>query len=306
MKKNTSIAIILLVIIVGLGFLLVWHYHSLKSVPSTLGTPSKPISYVCNADKTITAVYYEGVTTPSVNPDQPPVPGGSVEVTLSDGRHLVLHQTLSADGTRYANADESFVFWGKGNGALVLEDNTQKNYIGCVMIAQLGAGSSLTQSYANGSLGFSLRIPPDFSPNEAYEYQLSPSKTISGVKFTIPETLAAGTNLSVDSYLSVESMPQTASCTADLFIDGIHPPQQISEGDVEYSVATSSDAGAGNRYEETVYAIPGTNPCVAVRYFIHYGVVQNYPEGTVKEFDKQALLDLFDEIRQTLVLVTNF
>jgi hypothetical protein len=67
-------------------------------------------------------------------------------------------------------------------------------------------------------------------------------------------------------------------------------------------VASTTGAAAGNRYEETVYAIPGTNPCVAVRYFVHYGVIENYPPGTVRQFDKQALLDQFDRIRRTLVV----
>ena len=65
----------------------------------------------------------------------------------------------------------------------------------------------------------------------------------------------------------------------------------------------STGAAAGNRYEETVYTLPGTNPCIAVRYFIHYGVFQNYPAGTVREFDQQALLASFDAIRHTLVIV---
>jgi hypothetical protein len=39
-----------------------------------------------------------------------------------------------------------------------------------------------------------------------------------------------------------------------------------------------------------------------VRYFIHYGVFQNYPAGMVREFDQQALLASFDAIRRTLVV----
>jgi hypothetical protein len=49
-----------------------------------------------------------------------------------------------------------------------------------------------------------------------------------------------------------------------------------------------------------VYAIPGTKPCTAVRYFIHYSVFENYPPGTVKAFDHAALVATFDAIRRTL------
>ena len=77
----------------------------------------------------------------------------------------------------------------------------------------------------------------------------------------------------------------------------------ITDNGTIYSVASSTGAGAGNRYEETVYALPGTNPCVAVRYFIHYGVIENYPAGTVQAFNQPALLATFDAIRRTLVIV---
>lgn len=69
-----------------------------------------------------------------------------------------------------------------------------------------------------------------------------------------------------------------------------------------FNVASSTGAGAGNRYEEIVYAIPGTNPCQAVRYFIHYSFFENYPVGTVREFDKKTIVTQFDQIRRTLIL----
>ena len=53
-----------------------------------------------------------------------------VSLTLSNGRRITL-PTLSADGARYANTDESFVFWNKGNTAFVTENGTT-TYDGCV------------------------------------------------------------------------------------------------------------------------------------------------------------------------------
>ena len=40
----------------------------------------------------------------------------------------------------------------------------------------------------------------------------------------------------------------------------------------------------------------------AVRYFIHSSNIGNYPEGAVREFDRQALLNQFDQIRRSLIL----
>jgi membrane-bound inhibitor of C-type lysozyme len=55
----------------------------------------------------------------------------TVELTLSDGRHLLLPQVLSASGARYANRDESFVFWNIGRTAFV-EEAGQRTFTGCV------------------------------------------------------------------------------------------------------------------------------------------------------------------------------
>ncbi len=292
--------IILGAIVIVIAVAILRAYAPVAQLPAPVATAS----YYCNGGKTITAAYYRGAPAPAPAPGQPPVPTGSVVLTLSDGRSMTLPQTISASGIRYANADESFVFWSKGNGALVLENNQEKSYIGCVAAAPEPAGASLPQVYANGADGFSIRLPAGYTTDESYRYQeLGPGKEISGVKFTIPASVAASTNLSTDSYLSVEEIPQTRDCTAGLFMWQGTPAEELTDGDTTYSVASSTGAGAGNRYEETVYALPGTNPCIAVRYFIHYGVIQNYPEGAVREFDAQALHAQFDAMRRTLLIV---
>ncbi len=305
---KTSYAVVILVILIGVvAYAFVHTKNTAQVVQSTLSA-----SYICNEGKTISALYTQGPDQPAATPGQPPAPTGTVALTLSDGRTMTLNHTVSADGGRYANADESFVFWDKGNGALVLENNQEKSYTGCIVLAPQTAG--LSAAYANGTDGFSIRLPAlaasttnssaGYKPDESYQYQaLGPGKAIAGVKFTIPGSLAAGTNLSTDSYVSVEQIPNSTECTASLFLDQGSRAATLVEGDTTYSVASSSDAGAGNRYEETVYALPGTNPCVAVRYFIHYGAIENYPAGAVTQFDKNALLAHFDAIRRTLVIV---
>jgi membrane-bound inhibitor of C-type lysozyme len=301
MKKFITIIVIIVVVIAGW-----WYFAAHKAqAPATGGdttgtSPVNTVSYACDGGKTITAAFYQGEATPSTDANTPPTPGGSAKVDLSDGRSLTLPQTISADGARYANADESFVFWSKGNGALVLENN-QQTYMGCVQVAKDPGG--LSQVYSNGTEGFSIRYPQGFTPDENYAYQeLGPGKSISGVKFTIDPSIATGTNLGSDSYLSVEEIPQAQSCSANLFLDQAGTAKTITENGTDYSVASSTGAGAGNRYEETVYALPGTNPCVGVRYFVHYGVIENYPAGAVKEFDRQSLLSTFDSMRKTLIL----
>lgn len=54
-----------------------------------------------------------------------------VKLKLSDGRELTLPQTISASGARYANNNETFIFWNKGNGAFI-EENEFTTYKDCV------------------------------------------------------------------------------------------------------------------------------------------------------------------------------
>ena len=158
-----------------------------------------------------------------------------------------------------------------------------------------------TSTYATST--FSVVYPADFTVDATYHYdQVNPKKPISGVKFTIPMTMATGTNLSADSYMSIESLPRAKSCTGDIYVAANVKPLTFSENGVQYSVATTSDAGAGNLYDETVYALVGSQPCTAVRYFVHSTQFDNYPAGSVTQFDRSALISAFDTIRQSILL----
>lgn len=164
-------------------------------------------------------------------------------------------------------------------------------------------------TYSTSTKGFSIKYPADFSIDESYLYTTGFGKTISGVKFTIPAKLSAGTNLGSDTYVSVEQIKKSGATPTCIALDFLSLAKgtvilPVTDGGITYSVASSTGAGAGNRYEETVYAIPGTNPCIAVRYFVHYGVYENYPKDTTKEFDKQAVLTQFDAMRKSLQINT--
>jgi len=158
----------------------------------------------------------------------------------------------------------------------------------------------VTHTYATST--FSIVYPDGYSVDENYAYQGVPNKPIPGVKFTIPGTTATGTNLSVDSGVSVESLPHAKSCTGDIFVYENVKPQDLTVGSTTWSVATTSDAGAGNFYEEQVYAVKDSKPCTAVRYYIHSTNIDNYPAGAVTAFDRNALLSQFDSIRDSLQL----
>ncbi|MBP9763494.1 MAG: hypothetical protein KBD10_01980 [Candidatus Pacebacteria bacterium] len=153
-----------------------------------------------------------------------------------------------------------------------------------------------TNTYSDTELGFSIDLLKGYVVE----------KSTSSVKFKIPEETAAGTNLSKDTYISIEQLSAEKTCEANSFMETPSVSSSVVNDDSTlYSVASSTDAGAGNRYEEYVYTIIGTEPCVAVRYFIHYSAIENFPEGAVKEFDKESLIYDFDEMRHSVKIFEN-
>ena len=79
--------------------------------------PVNTATFVCADEKSIVAKFY---------PDE-------VALTLKDGRSLALPQVISGSGARYANGDESIVFWNKGNTAFLTEGSDDNvTYKDCV------------------------------------------------------------------------------------------------------------------------------------------------------------------------------
>ena len=74
--------------------------------------------FVCERGKTVRAAFTNG-------------PQSHVTLSLSDGRKLGLPQVIAASGARYANGDESFVFWNKGNTAFI-EESGKLTFAGCI------------------------------------------------------------------------------------------------------------------------------------------------------------------------------
>jgi membrane-bound inhibitor of C-type lysozyme len=243
-------------------------------------------TFVCDGGRTIVASF----------------PEGKAELAFGDGKTISLPQAMSGSGARYANADDTFEFWNKGNTAFAGPPG-KPEFTGCIVVSDTPETVSWL-AFASSKLGFSIRYPEGWAVNADFTYEgLGPDKPIAGASFTISAALAKGTNLSPDSYLSVETLPDVADCTAAAFLpEGADAPKSVDENGTIWSVATMQDAGAGNFYDETVHAMPGTAPCRAVRYLIHSTNIANYDPGTVKEFDRAALTATFDTMRRSLVI----
>jgi len=310
MKKTLNI--LLGILFVSLMVVL-WYTEIRKTSPPNIHVTTA--TYYCKNNIVLGVKFYDTILPDDspVVPGTPPTPSGYADISLGNGKSLRLLRTLSASGVRYATTDDSFVFWSKGTGAIILEQGREKNYIDCEQKAPGSVSASTSVLYNDSVLGFSLIVPAYTTPpaleksthyriNEGHTYGLIPGEILQGISFTVPSSLTQNTNLSVDSYVSVEHIDNAKTCSASIFLENNPFSKNIIDGGKTYSVASSSGAGAGNRYEETVYAVQGKRACFGVRYFIHYGAIENYPFGTTKEFDKQKLVQSFDKIRKSLVV----
>jgi membrane-bound inhibitor of C-type lysozyme len=89
----------------------------LIAAPALAETPVAVAKFNCKQGKSIEASFY----------------ADKVNLKLSDGRSMTLPQAMAASGARYANKDESFVFWNKGDTAFVTEGKDGKEtFSGCV------------------------------------------------------------------------------------------------------------------------------------------------------------------------------
>lgn len=108
------LAIIIYVSTFFLGFYLGQKIESLNYITNRIQIINTAV-FACTNSKAIYAEFTKN----------------QVKLKLSDGRELTLPQAISASGARYANNEETFIFWNKGDGAFI-EENERTTYQDCV------------------------------------------------------------------------------------------------------------------------------------------------------------------------------
>jgi len=107
MKKTLFIVIITILVSTGIFCLYQKSLPKNTVAEKATGRIINSVTFSCAGNKTIQVLFFED----------------KAELNLSDGRHMLLLQAISASGARYANTEESFVFWNKGNTAFIEESN---------------------------------------------------------------------------------------------------------------------------------------------------------------------------------------
>jgi len=113
MKKETiALLIFIYAFAFFAGFVLGQNYQE------QLFEEKEPISsaiYRCNDNKFIIADYFDE----------------EVTLRLSDNRLIMLPQTISASGVRFADENEVFVFWNKGETAFI-DELGEQTFSNCI------------------------------------------------------------------------------------------------------------------------------------------------------------------------------
>lgn len=228
----TLVFLVLAALVFGAGVL--WWFafgsHNIEKA-----TPISTVVYQCDEGRFISAAFYEGAPAPAPAPGEPPVPVGSVELSLDGAASTTLAQTISASGIRYANTDESFVFWSKGDEALVMRNNAMDSvYTHCHTETGYEGWSTATAN------GVTFKYPNPF-----------PGSYISATNW--PPEVAKLTEAYACAFTtsSVAGAPQSVEKT----IQG-----------ATYCVTTSSEGAAGSTYVTSFYKTGGLQATFVLRY----------------------------------------
>ena len=114
------------------------------------------------------------------------------------------------------------------------------------------------------------------------------------------------TNLSEAYFLlGSSSDPQAVSTCTDPGPGGGGPEQpdgNLIVNGYNFVRSQASGAGAGNYYDQEIYRTVHNNVCYEVVTFIHYTNIGNYTPGAVTEFDRNALMQKFNDILSTFTI----
>ena len=155
--------------------------------------------------------------------------------------------------------------------------------------------------YENTQFGFSLSRPQTSAVRtQGFEAYL-PLTQAPVVAITLPTELFEGTNLGeAGVYIGASSSPAIISKwdlpSAD---SGETPAGTVDLNGNSFAVFTSTEAAAGNIYEERIYRALRNGTCFEIVELLHSGNIGNYDPGTVVEFDRATFQGYLEAIVQT-------
>jgi membrane-bound inhibitor of C-type lysozyme len=297
--KTTSIIVIVIgvIIVVAAG---VGGALYLLRAPQTISQRTTNVQFTCDNNKTIAATFYPDNDT-------------HVDLQLSDGRKLSVPHASSASGARYATADESFVFWNKGDTAFITEGQTT-TYENCTLKGstpppqkQSVSDGTITIPYADP---FGLATKPEQVPVHSYIPPCDPTAFdycvyYAGTAYKGTNFESAGIRIQKRADLSSERLCLNTPPAG--FDASMKPDNTTSTNTYSMSVFSNvSDAAAGHYSAGSLYRlfVRSDSSCYEFETRIGQSRFENYPTGTIKKFTDQDSQQLMTQMKNLLEGIT--
>ena len=155
--------------------------------------------------------------------------------------------------------------------------------------------------YQDGILGFNVTYQQQDELKTTDFEGFLPITAAPVVAFQLPADLFTGTNLAeVGVYIGASSSPDVlAKCAKPSKNFGEISSGTTTLNGVVWNIFNSTGVGAGNIYDQKTYRTLRGNTCFEMTELLHSGNIDNYPQGTVIEFDKAKFQGLLESIAQT-------
>ena len=290
--KTVWIVVIVLVIIGVIAAVV--HSNRAAAPVTNTSTMTSSVSYSCDANKTIAAVYTTGMA----------------NLTLSDGRTLSLAQAVSGSGVRYTDAADTIEFRNEGSNAFLTENGatTYDNCVAGTTTPPTTASNGMTTFTDQGNT-FSFMYPAGITVagggvGYTTDWLVNNQDQTTGLilaKATIAGSTQPKTNFGDATFIvGTSSDPKAVTdCTATPV--GNNPQvSSVTINGVTYQKVIDSDAGAGTLYNTTSYSTVRNNQCYVIEYTIHSSELGNYdPSQGVTAFDPSKITVPFEQMVQS-------
>ena len=209
-------------------------------------------------------------------------------------------------------AEASVAFGGmidNGDGTYIYKDKENLTYQSMPQVDCAGLSALTNATYTDPTKTFSLTYPKDYifltgktkNPKVPQQQWASGVNAIGNVLATvfIPRDFQPQTNFG-EAIVNVGSSSDKVavlSCTVPQPNAGQVAIGTTSINGVDFSIISSTDAGAGNLYDVTAYRTVYKNKCYSIETIVHSMNIGNYPtDQGIASYDKDAVQKVLDGV----------
>ncbi len=179
-------------------------------------------------------------------------------------------------------------------------------FLMCNLGASATAATTAVKHFSPANGAYIATVPQNWTIQTDYTFSvLGPGHPLPGVLFSIPQSEAAGTNLSsLGTGVAVVTPPRHQPCDARDYLATARNSVELSEAGILWTMAHATDVGTGTKSTTQIFARRIGGHCLLVLYLVHTTDLNAYPAGSVQPYDRVALLRTFDRVRRSLVLAS--